>query len=70
MATRRSSYVFRTEEDFQEAKDHLFREMYSDYYNNFYFSGGRDKIEIWSDCSDPIKAASIIKEHGGKYYDE
>ena len=49
--------------------------MYSDYYDSsriYFYGSWRDcyKIEIWSDCSDPIKAASIIKEHGGKYYDE
>ncbi len=83
MATRRSTYVLRTEEDFQDVKDHLYREMSSDCNdsNKIYFCGFGGscsrfdwdqcyKIEIWSDCSDPIKAASIIKEHGGKYYDE
>lgn len=75
MATRRSTYVLRTEEDFQDVKDHLYREMYGDYYDSskIYFYGRWGdcyKIEIWSDCSDPIKAASIIKEHGGKYYGE
>lgn len=83
MATRRSSYLFYREEDYQDVKDHLYREMYSDYNdsNKIYFYGYYGncsrfdwdqcyKIEIWSDCSDPIKAASIIKEHGGRYYDE
>lgn len=82
MATRRSSYVFPTEQDYDDARDHLYREMFSDYYDNdkLYFTGYWGscyrfdweqcyKIEIWSDCSDPIKAASIIKEHGGRYYE-
>lgn len=83
MATRRSTYVVRNEEDFQDIKDHIYREMNSDYSDSnkiyFYgFWGGCSrfdwdqcyKIEIWSDCTDPILAASIIKEHGGRYYDE
>lgn len=83
MATRRSTYLLHREEDFQDVKDHLYREMYSDYNDSdkIYFYGYWGscsrfdwdqcyKIEIWSDCSDPVKAASIIKEHGGRYYDE
>lgn len=83
MATKRSTYVFKNEEDFQDAKNHLYRELYHDYNDSdkLYFYGywgschrfdWEDcyKIEIWSDCSNPILAASIIKEHGGRYYDE
>ena len=83
MSNRRSSYVFRSESDFQDAKDHLYRLMRDDYYdsNKLYFYGYWGscsrfdwdecyKIEIWSDCSDPSLAASIIAEHGGRYYDE
>ena len=83
MATRRSTYVLPTEQDYEDARNHLYREMYSDYsnYEKLYFTGYWGscsrfdwekcyKIEIWSECSDPIKAASIIKEHGGRYYEE
>ncbi len=83
MATRRSTYVLHHEQDYEDVKNHLYREMRDDYYDSYKidFRGywgtcsqfGWDecyKIEIWSDCSDPIKAASIIKEHGGRYYDE
>lgn len=83
MATRRSTYVLPSEEDFEDVKNHLYREMYSDYNDSdkVYFYGYWGscsrfdwdecyKIEIWSDCSDPVRVASIIKEHGGKYYDE
>lgn len=83
MATKRSTYVFHSEDDFNDAKDHLYREMRNDYgdSNKIYFYGYWGacsrfdweqcyKIEIWSDCSDPIQAVSIIREHGGRYYDE
>lgn len=83
MATRRSTYVVRDEQDFEDIRSHIYREMYDDYYdsNKIYFYGYWGscsrfdwdqcyKIEIWSDCSDPIMAASIIKEHGGRYYEE
>lgn len=83
MATKRSVYLFHYERDYEDARNHLYREMYDDYYdsNKLYFYGNWGscyrfdweqcyRIEIWSDCSDPVKAASIIKEHDGKYYDE
>ena len=83
MATRRSSYVFQTEQDYEDAKSHFYREMYSDYCDSYKLKFWGDygycsrfdwercwKIEIWSDCSDTMKAASIIREHGGRYYEE
>lgn len=83
MASRRSTYVVRREEDYEDIKNHIYREMYHDYNdsNKIYFYGYWGscsqfdwdtcyKIEIWSDCSDPELAASIIREHGGRYYDE
>lgn len=83
MATKRSTYVVRTEADYEDVKDHLDREMRDDcsdsdkiYFYGYWGSCSRFdwdecyKIEIWSDCSDPILAASIIREHGGRYYDE
>lgn len=83
MATRRSTYVVRREEDYEDIKNHIYREMYYDYAdsNKVYFYGYWGtcsrfdwdtcyKIEIWSDCSDPELVASIIREHGGRYYDE
>lgn len=27
------------------------------------------RIDIYSDCSDPEKAASIFREHRGRYYE-
>lgn len=83
MATRRSTYLFQTEQDYEDAKNHIYREMYSDYNDSdkiwFRGSDGRCwrfdwensyRVEIWSDCSDPVKAASILREHCGRYYDE
>jgi len=74
MADLRSIYVFKTESDYDEARDHLYHEMYSDYNNSdclyFYGSWGSDcwRIDIYSDCSDAPKAADIMREHRGKYY--
>ena len=75
--------MFQTEQDYEDAKNHLYREMYSDYSNSdkIWFRGYDGycsrfdwekswRIEIWSDCSDSIKAADIIREHRGRYYDE
>lgn len=83
MATRRSTYVVRTEEAYNDIRDHIYRVMRDDYYdsNKIWFRDSWGscsrfdwdycyRIEIWSDCTDPIMAASIIKEHGGRYYDE
>ncbi len=74
MATRRSTYVFKTEEDYNDAKNHIYRNMSSDYYDSdkiyFYGSWGEEyRIDIYSECSDPSAAASIFREHRGKYYD-
>ena len=81
MADLRSIYVFRTESDYDEARDHLYREMYSDYNNSdcLYCRGYWGscsqfnweqcwRIDIYSDCSDAPRAADIMREHGGKYY--
>lgn len=83
MSTRRSTYLFQTEQDYEDARNHLYREMYSDYSSSdkIWFRGYDGycsrfdwekswRIEIWSDCSDSIKAADIIREHRGRYYDE
>lgn len=75
MAERRSTYVFDREQDYEDARNHLWREMYSDYndYNCIYFYGswGSDcwRIDIYSNCSDAPCVADIIREHRGKYYD-
>lgn len=74
MSEKRSTYFFSNREDYDEARDHLYRLMYSDYNDSdkiyFYGSWGSEyRIDIYSDCSDPVKVASIIKEHGGKFYD-
>lgn len=82
MSTRRSTYVFPSEEDFNDVKDHIYREMSDDYYdsNKLYFYGYWGscskfdwekcyRIDIYSDCSNPEKAASIFREHRGKYYE-
>ena len=34
MADRRSTYVFDREQDYEDAKNHLYHEMYSDYNNS------------------------------------
>lgn len=72
MATLRSTYVFKSEEDYNDAKEHIYRNMSSDYYdsNKIYFYGSYGsyyRIDIYSECSDPSLAASIIREHRGRY---
>lgn len=82
MADRRSTYLFHYEKDYEDARNHLYREMYDDYSNSnrihFYgFWGSCSqfdwdqcyRIDIYSECSDAPHAASILREHDGKYYD-
>lgn len=82
MADRRSTYLFEREQDYNDAKDHLYREMYQDYYDSscidFYGHYGSIsrfdwsdsyRIDIYSNCSDAAKVADIIREHRGRYYD-
>ena len=75
MAERRSTYVFDREDDYEDARDHLYRAMYSDYNDSdcvyFYGSWGSDcwRSDIYSDCSDAPRVADILREHRGKYYD-
>jgi len=82
MAEKRSTYVFPSEALYNEARDHIYRQMYSDYNDSskIYFCGAWGacskfnwdicyRIDIYSDCSDAVKAADIFREHGGKYYE-
>lgn len=82
MADRRSTYVFPSEELYEEAKNHIYRQMYTDYNdsNKIYFYGSWGscsrfdwdqcwRIDIYDDCSDAPKAADIFKEHRGRFYD-
>ena len=82
MAERRSTYLIENEQDYNDARDHLYREMYSDWNNSnsIYFYGywsscsrfGWDtcyRIDIYSECSDATRVADIIREHRGRYYD-
>lgn len=82
MATKRSTYIFPTWNDFNSVKDHIYRLMQEDYNddNKIYFYGswgsypelGWDecyRIDIYSDCTNPVLAASIFKEHNGRFYD-
>lgn len=77
MANIRSTYLFERESDYDEAVDHLRREMYDDYSrsnsNCFYFWGYTStnsayRIDILDNCSDAPHAADIIREHRGRYY--
>ena len=75
MAERRSTYLFEKEQDYLDAKDHLERAMpydcnYTDKIECRGYWGSCYRMQIWSECSDPIKAADIIREHRGRYYDE
>lgn len=75
------TYVLPTKEDFQRVRTHLFVEMPNDCCDSdkIYFHGNWGschrfdwaecyKIEILRHCSNPIKVASIIEEHGGENY--
>ena len=63
----RSVYVFDNDSDFEDAKDALSYHLGSyssstwDYYSSY------REVYIYDDCPDIAKAASICKEHGGKY---
>lgn len=67
---RRSLYYFDSWEDYDEAGTHISQKLPGEYNNGVYFesNGGTYKAEIYDNCSDPIGAASIIREHGGKFY--
>ena len=72
MAERRSTYVFEREDDYEDAKNHLYDKMSSDsydsdkiYFEELYF--GMYEISIMDECSDPEKVASICREHRGAY---
>ncbi|MDH6357797.1 hypothetical protein [Parabacteroides sp. PF5-9] len=82
MSQRRSTYVFPSESDYNDAKDHIYRQMYGDYSdsNKIYFYGSWGscsqfdwdtcyRIDIYSDCSDAVQAADIFREHRGRFYD-
>lgn len=82
MAERRSTYVFEKESDYEDFRNHLYREMYRDYNDSncvyFYGSWGSCsrfdwdtcyRVDIYSDCSDAPRVANLIREHNGKYYD-
>lgn len=82
MAERRSTYLFENEQDYIDAKDHLYREMYRDYNDSdcidFYGWWGSCsrfewdscyRIDIYSECSNVPRVADIIREHNGRYYD-
>ena len=72
MAEKRSTYVFERESDYEEAKNHLRNDMWSDYNNSDCirfegYYGGEYFIEIYSECSNAPLVADIIREHRGKY---
>ena len=67
---RRSVYYFDRWEDYDEAGTHIADKLPGNYNNGVYFEkyGDYYKAEIYDSCTDPEYAASIIREHGGKYY--
>ncbi|MEZ3576639.1 MAG: hypothetical protein K1W01_04000 [Muribaculaceae bacterium] len=79
----RSTYLFPTERDYEDAISHLERSMRddADNSNKLWFRGSWgscydfDWPECWricieDECSDPELAASICREHRGRYYRE
>ncbi|MEE0974876.1 MAG: hypothetical protein UH853_04095 [Muribaculaceae bacterium] len=82
MAYKRSTYVFPTEEAYENARNHIYNLMYNDYNDSdkiywYGYWGSCSKFDwdqcyradIYSDCDDPEKAASIFREHGGRFYE-
>lgn len=82
MAERRSTYLFEKENDYDDFRNHLYREMRDDYDDSdcvyFYgYWGGCSsfdwdtcyRVDIMSNCSDAPRVADIIREHRGRYYD-
>lgn len=72
MSERRSTYVFDEEEDYEMVKEVLYDRMRSDYDDSdklfFYgYWGGQYRVDIYSGCSNPEKAASYCREHGGRF---
>ena len=67
MADIRSIYVFDKNQDFEDAKDALTYHIGNYYYSNWDYKPSYNEIYIYEDCPDITKAASICKEHGGKY---
>lgn len=77
MADIRSTYLFDREDDYNDAYNHLYREIPDDSYRSnsscLHFWGYTStnsayRIDILTDCSDAPRATDIIREHRGKYY--
>lgn len=68
MAELRSIYEFEKKEEFENAVEGLKYHIggYSANSTWDYFPAS-NQIYIYDECSDIAKAASICKEHGGKY---
>lgn len=74
MAYKRSTYVFSTEEAYENARNHIYNLMSSNYGDSdkIYWHGWWGdcyRADIYSDCEDPETVASIFREHGGRFYE-
>jgi len=62
------TYMFASEDSYNDARDRIFRQMHNDYdFPKVEFTGrymGEYRVCIWSRCSDAVKAAGILKECG------
>jgi len=71
MVEKRGTFVFSSEDSYNDAKEHVFRQMHNDYgFPKIEFTGkyrGEYRVDIWSGCSDVVKAADIIRKYGGKF---
>ena len=63
----RSVYEFDYERDYEDAKDALRYHIGSNSSYTWDYSSSYYKIYIYDDCPDIAKAASICREHDGKY---
>lgn len=81
MATYRSSYLFHSECDYQNAREHLYRCMSNDWndsdkiYDYGFWGSCAEfdwdqcyRIDIYSYCSNVELASSIMREHSGRFY--
>lgn len=71
MATRIGVFYFKEESDYNNAKDDIYNQMYSDYgypkVEIVGYYGGEYRIDVWDECSDDTKAFSICRRHRGRY---
>ena len=73
MSYRTSSYIFKSEKQYETAREQLYNMMYQDWrdpdklYFDGWIGGGEYQISIMDGCSNPVDAARYCREQGGVY---